>query len=173
MGAGFVTTVVLILIFILDNLLVGLFAVFTGFTSKTRPVLYTVFAALTPGVPPPRDPAVVSRFEAGLLARQAGVADEVGREDVRRSLHQGDVVVQLAVSWVTEVLMPVNSFHWENPLSRLRALQLVLPQDDPPAPGIFSFTSARRRTICFGGTHLCGPFQEAGLVKTLSLLILT
>lgn len=100
----------------------------------------TPFPVLTPGVPPPRDPAVVSRVEAGLLARQAGVADEVWGVDVRCSLHQGDVIVQLAVSGVSEVLVPVDSLHRENPLCCLGPLQLVLPQDDPPAPRILSFT---------------------------------
>lgn len=82
----------------------------------------------------------MTRIEAGLLARQAGVADEVGRVDVGGSLHQGDVVVQLAVGRVAEVFMPVDPLHRENPLRRLWALQLVLPQDNPPASCIFSFT---------------------------------
>ncbi|KAG7222280.1 hypothetical protein INR49_027284 [Caranx melampygus] len=72
-----------------------------------------------------RHPAVVPRLQAGLLARQAGVADEVGGEDVCAGLHQGDVVVQFAVSRITEVLMSVDPLHWENPLCRLGALQPV------------------------------------------------
>lgn len=89
----------------------------------------------------------MSRFEAGLLARQAGVADEVGRGDICAGLHQGDVIVQFAVHGVTEALMAVDSLHRENPLDSLRALQLVLPQDDPPAPSILSFTSRRERNV--------------------------
>lgn len=96
---------------------------------------------LTAGHAPAGDPAVVSRAQAGLLARQAGVADEVGGVDVRGRLHQRDVVVQLAVGGVAEALVPVDPLHREDPLHRLRALQLVLPQDDPPAPSVLGFTS--------------------------------
>lgn len=106
-------------------------------------LIYIPSPLLTPGVSPACDPAVVSRIEAGLLAWQAGVADEVWRDDICGSLHQGDVVVQLAVSRVTEVLVPVDSLHGENSLCCLWALQLVFPQDDPPAPSILSFTPKR------------------------------
>lgn len=92
--------------------------------SKSLPAssrLFTppLFPPLTPGVSPACDPAVVSRVEAGLLARQAGVADEVRRVDVCGSLHQGDVVVQLAVSRVSEVLVSVDPLHREYPLCGL------------------------------------------------------
>lgn len=110
-------------------------------------LFYIPFPPLTPGVSPACDPAVVSRVEAGLLARQAGEADEVWGIDVYGSLHQGDVIVQLAVSRVSEILVPVDSLHWENPLHRLWALQLVLPQDDPPAPSILSFTPETPRIV--------------------------
>lgn len=105
---------------------------------------------LTTGDPPASDPAVVSWAEAGLLARQAGVADEVGRVDVRRRFHQRDVVVQLAVGGISETLVSVDSLHRENPLHRLGALQLMLPQDDPPAPSILCFTSDSQKqpSIC-------------------------
>ena len=96
--------------------------------------------ALTPGVSPACDPAVVSRIEAGLLARQAGVADEVGGQDVGGGLHQGDVVVQLAVRGVAEVLVAVDALHGERPLRRLRALQLMLAHNDPPTAGVLRFT---------------------------------
>lgn len=117
-----------------------------------------VSVPLTAGDPPAGDPAVVSRAEAGLLARQAGVADEVGRVDVRRCFDQRDVVVQLAVGGVAEALVPVDPLHRENPLHRLGTLQLVLPQDDPPAPSILCFPSGSpkhgsvRRSCgsCFG-----------------------
>lgn len=127
-----------------------------------------LFPPLTPGVSPACDPAVVSRVEAGLLARQAGVADEVWRVDVCGSLHQGDVVVQLAVSRVSEVLVSVDPLHRENPLCRLWALQLVLPQDDPPAPSILCFTPERRRrvrplylSLCYS-CYFCDEFLTFG-----------
>lgn len=89
----------------------------------------------------------MTRVEAGLLARQAGVADEVGWVDVGGGLHQGDVVVQLAVGRVAEVLVPVDPLHGEDPLCRLRALQLVLPQDDPPAAGILRFAPVETNKV--------------------------
>lgn len=94
----------------------------------------------SPGVAPARHPAVVSRLEADLFARQAGVADEVRGQDVCAGLDQSDVVVQLAVGRVPEALVSVDPLHRENPLRRLRALQLVLPQNDPPAAGVFCFS---------------------------------
>lgn len=109
---------------------------------------------LTAGDPPAGDPAVVSRAEAGLLARQAGVADEVRRVDVCGRFHQRDVVVQLAVGGISETLVPVDSLHRENPLYCLGTLQLMLPQDDPPAPSILCFTSGSPE---HGSVrHLCG-----------------
>ena len=99
--------------------------------------------ALTPRVPPARHPAVVSRLEAGLLARQAGVADEVGRHDVRAGFHQGDVVIQLAVRRVAEVLVAVDALDGDHSLWDLGALELMLPQDDAPAAGVLGFTSGR------------------------------
>lgn len=89
----------------------------------------------------------MSWAEAGLLARQAGVADEVGRVDVRRRFHQRDVVVQLAVGGIPETLVSVDSLHRENPLHRLGTLQLMLPQDDPPAPSILCFTSGSQKQL--------------------------
>lgn len=97
----------------------------------------------------------MSRAEAGLLARQAGVADEVGRVDVRRRFHQRDVVVQLTVGGIAEALVSVDSLHRENPLHRLGTLQLMLPQDDPPAPCILCFASGSPK---HGSVRrLCGP----------------
>lgn len=95
----------------------------------------------TPCVSPAGDPAVVARLQVDLLARQAGVADEVGWLDFSAGPHQGDVVVQLAVRWVTEVLVPVDALDWEHALCFLRALQLVLTQDDPPTSRILSLPS--------------------------------
>lgn len=83
----------------------------------------------------------MTRAEAALLARQAGVADELGRVDVRRRFHQRDVVVQLAVGGISETLVSVDSPHREDPLGCLGALQLVLPQHDPPAASILCFPS--------------------------------
>lgn len=101
----------------------------------------------------------MSRIEAGLLARQAGVADEVWRDDIRGGLHQGDVVVQLAVSRVTEVLVAVDPLHGEDPLCCLWALQLVLPQDDPPAPSILCFTPERpERKVKTSNLLFCSVF---------------
>lgn len=91
---------------------------------------------LTPGVTPAGHPAVLSWLEDGFLARQACVADEVGREDVGGGLHQGDVIIQLTVCRVTEVLMPVDTLHREDPLGRFGAPQLVLAQYNPPRVGV-------------------------------------
>ena len=99
--------------------------------------------ALTPRVAPARDPAVVSRLQAGLLARQAGVADKVGRQDVCAGFHQGDVVVQLAVRGVAEVLVAVDALHGDHSLGDLGAFELVLPQDDPPAGRVLCLTPGR------------------------------
>ena len=99
--------------------------------------------ALTPRIAPARDPAVVSRLKAGLLARQAGVADKVGRQDVRAGFHQGDVVVQLAVRGVAEVLVAVDALHRDHSLGDLGAFELVLPQDDPPAGRVLRLTPGR------------------------------
>lgn len=74
---------------------------------------------LTAGVSPACDPAVVSWFEAGLLARQAGVADEVGGGNVCASLHQSNIIIQFAVHGIAEVLMTVDPLHRENPLCSL------------------------------------------------------
>lgn len=50
-------------------------------------------ADFTSCVPPAGHPAVVPWFKVDLLARQAGIADEVTGQDVRASFNQSDVIV--------------------------------------------------------------------------------
>lgn len=97
-------------------------------------------------VSPASYPAVVSWFEVGLLARQAGVADEVSGLDILGSFDQCDVIIQLTVSRITEVLVSVDPLHRENSLSRLWSLQLVLTQNDTPAVSVLCFSPGQQHT---------------------------
>lgn len=97
----------------------------------------------------------MSWFKVDLLARQAGVADEVSGLNVRGSFDQCDVIVQLTVSRITEVLVSVDPLHGENSLSGLRSLQLVLTQNDTPAVSVLCFSPGQQTQKIYTHTVLC------------------
>ncbi len=102
-------------------------------------------AGFTSCVAPASHPTVVPWFKVDLLARQAGIADEVTGLDVCGSFNQCDVIVQLTVGWITKALMPVDPLHWENTFSGLCSFQLMLTQNNTPVTSILCFSSGQWR----------------------------